>query len=156
MLLRAQHKIVSIVTPEEEEAFVLRICFSRRATPVPATEAAAAAMLHLLGHQRTLLTVMFNVAEHLSDARTMRLLRDRVLHNRHFHGHLALVDQVPVPQAMRAITTDFQPSLEHRTGGEAQAAPGDIPTTAATGDSREGATRHPFPRSLGSLPLAPG
>ena len=131
-LFRAQHKIVSIVTAEEEEAYALvrevaaahnaemwqwsasfglRTGASRRAAPVANTEAPASALLHLLAQHRAYLTVMFDLGEHLGDPRTLRLLRDLVLHNRQFHGHLVMVDHQPPPQALRPTVTEFRPSL---------------------------------------------
>ena len=131
-LFRAQHKIISIVTPEEEEAFALirdvatthnaelwqcsasfglRTGFSHRAAPVAGTETATAALLHLLGQHRAYLTVLFDLADHLGDPRTLRLLRDLVLHNRQFHGHLVLVGHQPTPEVLRPMVTEFQPSL---------------------------------------------
>ena len=132
-LFRAQHKIVSIVTPEEEEAYALvrdvanshnaelwqwtasfglRTGFSRRAAPVPGTETPAAAIQHLLGQHRAYLTVMFDLADHLGDPRTFRLLRDLVLHNRQYHGHLVLVDHKPeAPELLKSMATPFQLAL---------------------------------------------
>jgi len=132
-LFRAQHRIVSILTPEEEEAYALvrdlaqshraelwqwsasfglRTGFASRSAPVANTETAAAAITHLLRQQRPSLTVMFDLAEHLSDARTLRLLRDLVLHNRQFHSNLVLIDHsADAPRILRTIATPFQISL---------------------------------------------
>ena len=132
-LFRAQHKIVSIVTPEEEEAFALvrdvavthkaelwqwsasfglRTGVMSRAVPVANTETAPAALLHLLSRQRADLAVIFDLFDHLSDGRTLRLLRDLVLHNRQFHGNLVLIDHGGEPPAiLRSMATPFQLSL---------------------------------------------
>jgi AAA+ superfamily predicted ATPase len=132
-LFRAQHKIVSIVTPEEEEAFALvrdvatqhraelwqwsasfglRTGLMSRAAPVANTEVAANALLHMLSRQRADLLVMFDLFSHLSDGRTLRLLRDLVLHNRQFHGNIVLIDHGGEPPAiLRTMATPFQLSL---------------------------------------------
>jgi AAA+ superfamily predicted ATPase len=132
-LFRAQHTCVSIVTFEEDDALQIvrdvgmgrtnemwlwscsvgtRDGLVSRAAPLPNTEHAAAALTHLLDLKAPTLAVMLDLAGHLSDEKTLRLLRDVIDRFGRYGSHLVLIDHKPdLPPVIKALATPFELSL---------------------------------------------
>jgi hypothetical protein len=60
--------------------------------PIKDTEPPAAGLYYLLSNSVSGITVLLDIAEHLSDARVARLLRDLVEQQRDIRGHVLLID----------------------------------------------------------------
>lgn len=132
-LLLAQHHVVTINTLEEEEALVLvretaverelemwlwsmsrgvRDGLLADGPTTPDTDHPAAAMFHWMGLARGTLCVMLDVASHLKDERTLRLMRDLIAKFEREGSYLILIDsQGELPQSIRSRSTVFELSL---------------------------------------------
>jgi MoxR-like ATPase len=132
-LFRARHNCVSLVTFEEEQALRLlrqialdysndlwvwsftsgfRDGLVDRAVPIPNTEHPAAALTHLAGLKVPIVAVMLDLAGHLSDEKTLRLLREVISSFDRLGSHLVLVDHKDsLPPVIRSLATPFELSL---------------------------------------------
>src|SRR5687767_6245277 len=132
-LFRARHPCVSIVTFEEEQALTLlreialdhsgdlwvwsfsggfRDGLVERSLPIPNTEHPAAALTHLAGLTTPIIAVMLDLAGHLNDEKTLRLLRDVLASFSRFGSHLVLVDhKSSLPPIVQSLATLFELSL---------------------------------------------
>lgn len=94
----------------------LRDGLLREVPPVPETEHPAAAIWYLLGQSSSGVHLMLDLAEHLGDARTRRLLRDLIEHCRRTNSQLILVDPTDeLPPVIRTMSTRFEVRLPDRT-----------------------------------------
>jgi len=132
-LIQAQHHVISIATLEEEEALqVVRDTALEQGLEiwlwsmskgirdgllvdgpcVPDTDHPAAAMFHWMGQEKGALCIMLDVAGHLKDERTLRLMRDLIAKFEKEGSHLILIDsQGELPAAVQARSTVFELSL---------------------------------------------
>lgn len=81
--------------------------------PIPETEHPAAALYHL-AHQleQPAICVTLDLAGHLSDERTMRLLRDLIARFRSGGGTLVMIDHAAsIPSVIKAVSMPFELSL---------------------------------------------
>jgi SpoVK/Ycf46/Vps4 family AAA+-type ATPase len=84
--------------------------------PVPETEHPAAALCYLFNQTGPGVYLMLDLAEHLGDARTRRLLRDLIEHCRQTNSQLILLDPTDdLPPIIRTMTTRFDVHLPNRT-----------------------------------------
>lgn len=87
-----------------------------KSNPAAETEHPAGALYHLALSEHPRIIVMLDLAGHLKDERTLRLLRDLLERCRRTHSHLILVDhQHELPPAIRAAATPFELSLPDET-----------------------------------------
>ena len=137
-LIRAGHTCISIVTHEEDYALGLvrdtafqlgsdlagagmwlwsviggvRDGLISDAKPIAETEHPAAALYHLTRLTGRSICVMLDLAEHLGDARTLRLLRNVIHRFRQLGSHLVMIDhRDELPSVVRAEATRFEISL---------------------------------------------
>ena len=132
-LFRARHTCISIVTHEEEYALSLvrdtALAEGRhlaiwtvirgvsdgllsQSQPIRDTENPAAALYYLTTQQEPMLCVMLDLAEHLSDKRTLRILRDTIVHFRKTGSQLVLIDHnAELPPVIAAEATSMEISL---------------------------------------------
>jgi SpoVK/Ycf46/Vps4 family AAA+-type ATPase len=129
-LLQANHPFIAIRTDEEHHAIELVRAVSKRlklwmrawtvskgvyeayhqvSKPVPDTEHPAAALTWLLQkNQENNLVVMLDLAPHLEEAKTRRLLRDLIQKMRESHGHVVLIDAAgELPGILAELSTRF-------------------------------------------------
>ncbi len=137
-LIRAGHTCISIVTHEEDYALALvrdtvfqlgrdlsgpgmwlwsvvggvRDGLVADAKPVPETEHPAAALYHLSCLSERSVCVTLDLAGHLRDTRTLRLLRDLIHRFRQLSSHLVMIDhRDELPAVVAAEATRFEISL---------------------------------------------
>ncbi|MCC6421954.1 MAG: AAA family ATPase [Phycisphaerales bacterium] len=132
-LILAQHRVISISTLEEEEALqVVRDTALERGLEmwlwsmskgirdgllvdgpcVPDTDHPAAAMFHWMSQEKGGMCVMLDVAGHLKDERTLRLMRDLIAKFEKEGSYLILIDsQGELPPAVQSRSTVFELSL---------------------------------------------
>jgi SpoVK/Ycf46/Vps4 family AAA+-type ATPase len=132
-LIQAQHHIISIATLEEEEALqTVRDAAIDRGLDlwlwsmskgirdgllvdgpcVPDTDHPAAALFHWTGQEMGSLCVMLDVAGHLKDERTLRLMRDLIAKFEKDGSYLILIDsQGELPASVQTRSTSFELSL---------------------------------------------
>lgn len=132
-LLRSRHPCVFIATHEEDEALEaareaamgqsqdvllwsvdegLRNAVIEGDPPILETEHPAAALMHLTRLKRGCVIIMLDLADHLSDARTLRTLRRAVATMRDLGGTLVLIDhEDTLPAVVRSHATRFNLSL---------------------------------------------
>jgi hypothetical protein len=132
-LLAAGHPCISIATFEEDDAMdlVRRLAMDSglpmsqwsinqgvrdgllaRSGAVADSEHPAAALYHLGQQSRPCIAVMFDIAAHLRDERTLRMLREVIARFRETGGHLVLIDHLDqLPPVIRAQAVCFELSL---------------------------------------------
>ena len=132
-LLRARHTCISVVTHEEEYALSLvrdtALAEGRhlllwtvirgvsdgllsQSQPMRDTENPAAALYYLMTQEDPILCVMLDLAEHLSDKRTLRMLRDTIAHFRKTGSQIVLIDHnAKLPPVIVAESTPMEISL---------------------------------------------
>jgi SpoVK/Ycf46/Vps4 family AAA+-type ATPase len=133
-LIRSRHPCILIVTHEEEYALgVVReaaLQLNREARlwsvvggvrnglvagtpPIPETEHPAAALYHLIHQVKDPgICIMLDLAGHLKDERTSRLVRDLITHFRGSDGMLVLIEPTAsIPATITAEATRFELSL---------------------------------------------
>ena len=132
-LFRGGHSCVSISTFEEPEAvdaareaameLVLPIYvwsinhgvadgLISGSLPVPDTEHPAAALYHLSQVKQRCVAILLDLAGHLKDERTLRMLRDTMTDFERLGSHLVLIDhQEQLPPVVRGLATAFEMSL---------------------------------------------
>jgi len=132
-LLRARHTCIYLVTNEEEYALSLvrdtALAEGRhlaiwtvirgvsdgllsQSQPIHDTENPAAALYYLTTQQDPMLCVMLDLVAHLSDKRTLRILRDTIVHFRKTGSQLILVDhKAELPPVIAAEATSMEISL---------------------------------------------
>jgi SpoVK/Ycf46/Vps4 family AAA+-type ATPase len=132
-VLSARHPCIAISTYEEEDALLMvreaaleaggslwlwsinggvRDGLISQGTPVPDTEHPAAALYHLLIHPARCVVVMLDLAGHLKDERTLRLLRDLIEAFRQSGSTLVLIDHLDqMPAVIKATAHEFELSL---------------------------------------------
>ncbi|NLE29539.1 MAG: AAA family ATPase [Phycisphaerae bacterium] len=132
-LIRARHCCVSIVTYEESDAVELVRRAAERQNksmwvwsvnrgvrdghrddgmPVSETEHPAAALYYLGVRENNSICVMLDLAEHLKDARTLRMLREMIDLFAQGGGMLVLIDhQDHLPAVVSGCSTRFELSL---------------------------------------------
>jgi SpoVK/Ycf46/Vps4 family AAA+-type ATPase len=132
-LLAAGHGCISIVTFEESDALdLVRTCAMDSAMPcwqwsinrgltdglvadMPAiadTEHPAAALYWLSIQDRPCMTILLDLAGHLKDERTLRLLRELIVRYEKLGGHLVLIDhREELPPVVKSVAAGFELSL---------------------------------------------
>jgi SpoVK/Ycf46/Vps4 family AAA+-type ATPase len=76
------------------------------------SEHPSAALYYLSTLKRRLVAVLFDVSDHLKDARVLRMLRETIDQIADYRGHLVLIDHASeLPAAIAAVTTPFELSL---------------------------------------------
>ncbi|NLX12202.1 MAG: AAA family ATPase [Phycisphaerales bacterium] len=132
-LIRARHPLITIVTSEENDALSLvrdtalalrknlqiwsvvggiRDGLIADGEPAPATEHPAAALYFLLCQAEPGIAVMLDLAGHLKDEKTLRLLRDLIQRYRQADGRLILIDhRAEIPSVIAAEGIRFDLSL---------------------------------------------
>ncbi len=130
-LIRAHHPCVLIITYEEDYALEIITKTAKRLTrqlwiwsvidglrdgmrleeglPISDTEHPAAALYFLLQRENNSIAVMRDLARHLNDARTLRLLRETISKFRRAGGTLILLDnEDSFPQSIHSVATQFE------------------------------------------------
>ncbi len=132
-LLLAEHPCISISTFEEDDALAMvravaiemrqelllwsmnggvRDGLIDKSPPLLDTEHPAGALYKLLRMDGRMIVVMLDLAGHLKDERTLRLVRDLITKLRTTHGHLVLIDHATeLPSAIRAMASEMELSL---------------------------------------------
>jgi len=132
-LVRANHPCIAITTHEEDYALPLVVEVAAElgeplqawsvvgglrdglvadSPPLPETEHPAAALYKLAQEPAARLCVMLDLAGHLNDQRTLRLLRDVIHHFRRIGATLILIDHLErLPPVIAAEATRFEVSL---------------------------------------------
>lgn len=140
-LIRGMHPCVVIGTVEEDHAIAtireavirtpnflniwtivdgLRDGLIANQPPIPETEHPSGALYYLLRREEPGINIFLDLAAHLRDDRTMRLLREVVDHCRNNRGMVILVDHVgELPLAIESVATRFEISLPEATEIEA-------------------------------------
>ncbi len=130
-LIRARHPLITMVTSEENDALALvrDTALALRKTlriwsmvggirdglidegeAAPATEHPAAALYYLLCQPEPGIAIMLDLAGHLKDEKTLRLLRDLIQRYRQTGGQLVLIDhreEIPSIIASEGIRFDL-------------------------------------------------
>lgn len=132
-LLAAGHPCISIITFEEEDALELvrrlaldsglHMCqweinhgvrdgLLAKSAAVANSEHPAAALYHLAQQTRPCIAVMLDLASHLRDERTLRMLREVIARYGETGGHLVLIDHADnLPPVIRSQAIAFELSL---------------------------------------------
>lgn len=132
-LLNGRHPCIIIVTPEETYALsvireaILRsplLCRTWKITgglrdglvsdqpPIPDTDHPAAALYYLIRQQEVAVDIFLDLSTHLSDARTLRYLRDLIDQRNRHGGQLVLIDHVDqFPDVIRREATPLEITL---------------------------------------------
>ena len=133
LLFHAHHPCISIVTYEEDYALdTTREAAEQVKKPlwvwsviqgvrdglrsdglaIKDTEHPAAALYHFAYRENRSVCVMLDLADHLKDARTLRVLREAIDQFREAGGHLVLIDcRDEFPAVLGVHATRFEPSL---------------------------------------------
>jgi ATP-dependent 26S proteasome regulatory subunit len=133
-LITARHPCILIASTEEDVALeIVRDCAMQRgcdlsewsttrglfdgivASPtfIPDTDHPAAALLHLIQTCNSRrMVVLLDIIGHLKDERTLRMLRDAIVHVSKRRGTVVLIDsRSDLPPSIEAMTTRFELSL---------------------------------------------
>jgi len=132
-LIHARHACISVITHEEtytmdlvkqlaqklkRPLWVWSIIrgvhepFRPESLPIKDTEHPAAALYHFGVNENRAMCVMLDLAEHLKESRTLRLLRDAIDRFRTGGGHLILIDcRDELPAVVTSHSTRFETSL---------------------------------------------